>query len=284
MFYPCSIDLIDGSAAKHAVIVLTPAESRRLLAKAVVGLPEVRWAFENGKLAIPAGSTGAFVVEELTGEKIEPYRFCVGMSAAGMLTQTLPDDRIYGRFYDKGRESELSYQDFIASLGQGDVVIKGANAVDSAGNVGVLLSSDVGGLVGLMFGIVSARGIKVICPVGLEKQVASVPEASAGWGQLSLDYSMGLRVGMSSLTDPKVLTEIQALATLAGVRARHLGSGGIGGNEGAVILLLEGSSEGLERTLELVQSVKGEPPIEVIRHHLQYLRLATGQLTTKKGR
>jgi hypothetical protein len=267
MFYPCSVDLSDRANVKRGLVVLTPAESRRLLAKALVSLPEVRWAYENGKLAVPAGSSGAYVVEELTGEKIPPYRFCVGMSADGMLTQTLIEDRIYGRFYDKGDQPDVPYQDFLKSLGKGDVIVKGANAVDPAGNVGVLLSSDIGGLIGAMFGIASSRGIAVICPVGLEKQVSSVPDAAVGWGQLSLDYSMGLKVGMSCLSTVCVVTEIQALAVMAGVQARHLGSGGIGGNEGAVTLLLEGYADNLEKALQIVQGIKGEPKVEVPRHH-----------------
>jgi hypothetical protein len=45
-----------------------------------------------------------------------------------------------------------------------------------------------------------------------------------------------------------------------------VGSGGIGGSEGAVVLLLEGYEENIEKAWEIVQSVKGEPPIAVPRH------------------
>jgi hypothetical protein len=104
--------------------------------------------------------------------------------------------------------------------------------------------------------------------VGLEKQIVSVPDAAAGWGQLTLDYAMGVPVGMSSLTSLLVVTEIQALAIMAGVHARLLACGGIGGNEGAVVLLLEGDSDSLDKALRIIQSVKGEPKIEVPRHYL----------------
>ena len=119
-----------------------------------------------------------------------------------------------------------------------------------------------------MFGVASARGIPVISAVGLEKQVVSVPEAAAGWGQLTLDYAMGIRVGMASLTSAAVVTEIQAFALLAGVKARLVGCGGIGGNEGAVVLLLEGHREALDKALDCVRGVKGAPKIDVPRHHL----------------
>jgi hypothetical protein len=268
MFYPCSIDLKNLSKVKQGIVVLTPAESKRLLAKAVAALPEVQWAYANGKLAVTSGTTDSFVVEELTGEKIEPYRFCVGMSAVGMLTMSAQEDRVLGRFYDKGQRVDTPYPELINSLGKGDVIIKGANAVDPSGNAGVLLSNDAGGLVGAMFGVASARGIPVISPVGLEKQIVSVPDAAAGWGQLTLDYAMGVPVGMSSLTSLLVVTEIQALAIMAGIHARLLACGGIGGNEGAVVLLLEGDSDSLDKALRIIQSVKGEPKIEVPRHYL----------------
>jgi hypothetical protein len=268
MFYRCHVHLPAAAELKQAIVVITPAESKRLLAKAVAGLPEVQHAFRSGKLAVTSGSTNAFVVQELTGEEIPPYRFCVGMSAAGMLTMSHEEDRIYGRFYERGQEVDTPYPDFIKSLGRGDVIIKGGNAFDPAGNVGVLLSNDAGGGVGAMFGVAAARGITVISPIGLEKQIVSVPEAAAGWGQLTLDYAMGIRVGMASLTSVQALTEIEALALLAGVRSRLVASGGIGGNEGAVVLLLEGDTSSLGAALDLIDGVKGAPKLDVPRHHL----------------
>ena len=119
-----------------------------------------------------------------------------------------------------------------------------------------------------MFGVASARGIPVISAIGLEKQIASVPDAAAAWGQLTLDYSMGIRVGMASLTGAQVVTEREALALLAGVRARHVASGGIGGDEGAVVLLLEGSPSTVDVALALIDQVKGTPTFDVPRHHL----------------
>ena len=63
------------------------------------------------------------------------------------------------------------------------------------------------------------------------------------------------------MTVGKVVTEIQAFAILAGVRAYHLASGGVGGSEGAVVLALEGDEKRVEKAFELVKSIKGEPPV-----------------------
>jgi hypothetical protein len=266
MFYPCPAVRPTEGEHKQAIVVLTPAESKRLLAYAVAALPEVQRAYRTGRLAVTAGTTNAFVVRELTGEEIPPYRFCVGMNADSLLTMSHEEDRIYGRFYEHGKEVDTPYPEFMKSLSRGDVVIKGGNAIDPAGNVGVLLSNDTGGGVGATFGVASARGITIITPIGLEKQIASVPDAAIGWGQLTLDYSMGVRVGMASLTNVQAVTEREALALLAGVSARHVASGGIGGNEGAVVVLIEGDPAQVDKALELIHGIKGAPKLDVPRH------------------
>ncbi len=266
MFYPVRCEPEDFHQTKQAVVVLTPAESKRLLAKAVAGLPEVRYAYENARLSVSTCSTSALVLEELTGEKIPPHRYCIGMVADGMLTTTVKDDREPARFFVKGERVQMEAIPFYDGFGPGDVVIKGANAVDPEGNVGVLVSNPQAGTVGALLSFVAVRGLPIIFPVGLEKLVPSVREAANGWGQTTLYKSMGERVWLYPVTAGLVITEIEALAIMAGVRARHVASGGIGGSEGAVVLLLEGSAENIDQAWRIVASVKGEVPISVPRH------------------
>jgi hypothetical protein len=47
---------------------------------------------------------------------------------------------------------------------------------------------------------------------------------------------------------------------------RHVASGGIAGSEGAVVLLIEGATAGVQKAWDLVQGVKEEPKLEVPRH------------------
>src|SRR5512143_702233 len=103
MFYPCLVEVGDRANTKQAIVVLTPAESRRLLAKAVAALPEIRAAYATGKLAILSGGTTSFVLEEVTGERLEPPRFSMGMSADGLLTSSVEDGRVNGRCFVEGR-------------------------------------------------------------------------------------------------------------------------------------------------------------------------------------
>ena len=74
-------------------------------------------------------------------------------------------------------------------------------------------------------------------------------------------YSMGLPGKIVPVTSSLVVTEIQAFALLAEVRAYHIASGGVGGSEGAVILALEGEEERVKKAFALAKSVKGEPPV-----------------------
>jgi hypothetical protein len=269
MFYPCEVATGGRGDSKQGVVVLTPAESRRLLAKAVAALPEVRNAYTSGRLAILSGGTTSFVLEELTGEKLTVPQFSMGMNADGGLTSSLPEGRVNGRCFVNGEKVDIPYPDFVKTMGRGDAIVKGANAVDASGTLGILLSNENGGAIGSFFGSASARGVPVISPVGLEKTVWSVAEAAQGWGQSTLDYVMGIKVGYAVVTNALVVTEIQALAVLAGVKARIVGSGGIEGNEGSVILVIEGAPADFEKAIALVVSIKGEPRIAVPHHQLK---------------
>lgn len=266
MFYPVQIDLSDTSRVQQATVVLNPAASKRLLGKAVAGLSEVRNAYANGRLSVSTSSTSAYVLEELTGEKVDTYRYCVGMVAGGMLSSSVVEDRVPPAFFVKGEKVCMEALPFFDTFEKGDVVIKGANAVDPQGNAGVLAANNQGGTIGGILSFLSVRGIPLIMPVGLEKSIASVTEAANGWGQLTLAKSMGLTVWLYPVTSALVVTEIQALGILAGVKARHVASGGVAGSEGAVVLLLEGYENDLNKAWDIVQSVKDEPRVEVPRH------------------
>ena len=268
MFYPFESDLSDGSRIKQAAVVLNPAESKRLLGKAVAGLPEIKNAYANGRLSISTCSSSAFLLEELTGERVSPYCYCIGMVADGLLTGSHKDDREVARFFVKGERVEQDAWTFLDTFEKGDAVVKGGNAVDPQGYAGVLTSNNQSGTIGALVSLLAVRGLPIIMPVGLEKLVASVPEAAAGGGQLTLSRSMGDAVWLYPVTSALVVTEIEALGIMAGVKARHVASGGIGGSEGAVVLLLEGYEENIEKAWKIVDGVKGEPPIAVPRHKL----------------
>jgi hypothetical protein len=266
MFYPVELDFDEDDRIDRATVVLNPAASKRLIGKAVAALPEVKNAYKNGRLSISTSSTCKFVVDELTGQTVEAYRYCVGMVAGGMLSSSVVEDRDRPRFLVKGELQQMEALPFFDTFEKGDVVIKGGNAVDPEGNAGVLAANNQGGTIGGILSFLSVRGIPLIMPVGLEKSIGSVIDASTGWGQLTQSRTMGLNIWLYPVTSGLVVTEIEALGILAGVAVRHVASGGIAGSEGAVVLLIEGDTKGVEKAWNIVQSVKDEPPIQVPRH------------------
>jgi hypothetical protein len=73
---------------------------------------------------------------------------------------------------------------------------------------------------------------------------------------------MGQSAGFMPVVNAQVVTEIEALTLLTGVTAVHVGSGGVAGSEGAVMLALEGEHDVVLAAFELIESIKGEPQFE----------------------
>jgi len=249
-------------ASVRALFSLTSAESKRLIAKGVAALPEVKQALKQGIVAIGRGTTNAFIVEELTGNKIEPKsHYAAGIIVDGELSAVPQGTRLKPIALRNGTSISVSPDEIIQEFRERDVFIKGANAIDPEGNAGVLAASDVGGTIGAILAIILARGSYLIVPVGLEKLIPSVAEAAQVTGIFRFKYSTGLPTGLIPIPNALVVTEVQAFQVLTGVRAVPVATGGIAGSEGTVVLSLEGETAQIEQALSLVKAVKGEPPV-----------------------
>jgi hypothetical protein len=143
----------------------------------------------------------------------------------------------------------------------GDVFIKGGNAADTEGNVGVMLGSPVGGTIGKALGVLSARGIELVAPVGNEKLVPSVIKAAGTLGIGKLDYSHGLPCGMQILAGATVVDETKAIELLSGCTATVVAGGGVGDSQGAVTLTFSGEQKAFNKAIEVLESIKGEEPV-----------------------
>jgi hypothetical protein len=245
------------------VLVLSSAASKRLIAKAVVELPQVQRALKAGRVIITNGTTNAYVVEELLGESVAKYNYAGGYIAHGQLTATSRDVRWPPCVLVKGSRVDTPVDQVLREFGAEDVFIKGANALDTGGCVGILVAGDTGGTIGAALPILASRGAQLIVPVGLEKLVPSVQEAASKCGQSRFDYVMGRPVGLVPVMNATVVTEIQALSVLFQVDATHVASGGIGGYEGAVTLVVEGSRDAVRSAFQLAEAIKTEPAIAV---------------------
>jgi hypothetical protein len=265
MFYDTArfLEKLEGprDERSHALVVLTPSESKRLIAKVVLKLPEVQKVLEKGLLIVSRGVTPAYVVEELLGDTL-PKEICTaGIIADARLATTIPRQRIGPWVFRDGKlvdePAETVMEEFTAT----DVSIKGANALDPEGNTGILVAGSTGGTIGFSWPLVSSRGSHLIQPVSLERLIPSVTKAYFMCGNTLFDKVMGKACGLIPVVTSLVVTEVEALAVLTGVSATHVSSGGVGGSEGCVVLALEGSENTVTRAYQLVESVKGEPPV-----------------------
>lgn len=247
-----------------AVFTLKSAESRRLIAKAVVAMEEVKQAKEKAYIILAGGTTNGFIAQELLNDRsIEPHRGTVGTSTHGVLCVTNPKFRKpFPNVIYKGQPVEKSITEALEDFHLETVVIKGANALDLEGNVGVITAGFDGGTIPKIIGTVTSTGLKYITPVGLEKLVPSVKEAAKVLGARRLDHALGADFGMYVISNTTIITEIESLNILFGVKATHVASGGIGGNEGAVTLVIEGTKEQVEKAIDFIENqIKGELPV-----------------------
>lgn len=238
--------------------VLTVAESKRLIAKGVSALPEVQEAMENRTVVVATGTTNAYVLEELWGKKIDKRAY-----RSGITTPKEPEkdanpqaEKIQDKVFIKGEVADQYDRVTIApDLKKGDIYIKGANVLNYDDNMaGILIGGMDGATIGNTIGHIIGKQVQLIIPIGLEKLTFE------DINELHLlaseeDYE-GPRMWPIVGT---IITEIEALSLLTGVDAYLYAAGGIAGAEGAVRLLVEGTSEEVNEAKELIESIKGEP-------------------------
>lgn len=246
----------------NASVVLTSAASKRLIAKGVAAHPDVRHALAQGRVVVTRGTTNAFVAEELCGEPIDR-----GAYAAGFIDRVWNVNARVGEMEEivlvRGVRTREDPEATLAALAAGDVVVKGGNALDPWGIVGVLLASAVGGTVGRYAAAAIARGVHLVIPISVSKSIhTSVIDLSQEMGIGRVSLHDGLACGMYPLHG-QIVTEIEALHLLCGVDAVHVASNGIGEGRGSVSLLLYGDDDDVRKALALVKSVQSERDVEL---------------------
>jgi hypothetical protein len=246
----------------RALIVLTPAESKRLIAKAVAKMDIVQSALKHGIVVLARGITNAYVLEDLLGGQ-----FYWGGWGGGLIIPKglcVTDKMLPEVVMEAGTVREdMSMMDALKVMDKDDVFIKGANALDIHGNAAILSAGLGGGTMGKVLGTIYAKGINLLIPVGLEKIIPSrISEIRRELGITRLDYSMGLFVGMIPLVG-RTVTEVEALKILSNVEAIPIAAGGVDGAEGSIVLLIKGEDENMRQTLDLINKIKGERPTKV---------------------
>ena len=254
-----------GRAAWPAGIkqfVVTCSMGKRLIAKGIAAMPAVQAVLKKGMLVITAGTTNGYVAEEILQATGQLDGFSRKGFRRGAITPPgtelpavpFPGDVVLldGRWL-KGKEIYAVVNDMKA----GDMILKGANAIDSRGRAAVLVGNPTMGTAGAVIPAVVGRRVGLIIPIGLEKRIPGDVHDLAS--ELNSTAAEGVR--MMPLPG-QTFTEIDAIALLTGASAKLVAAGGIGGAEGSLWLAVKGDVIQLQTVGNLMQSVSAEPPCE----------------------
>jgi hypothetical protein len=247
--------------------VITPAAGKRLIGKATASHPAVKEALHNGTVVVIAGTTNGYVAEEILGEigqsdGFARSRFFRGVTlaptAATTGTRRLPDQDsfpgdvvIVNGTWQRGH----TIFDIADVLKEGDVVIKGANAVDVARRrAAVLIGDPNGGTIALAMQAVVGRRVRLLLPVGLEKRVTTDLDQLA-----ALLNAPGARGPRFFPVPGEVITELDAVTMLTGATAQLVAAGGVCGAEGSIWLAYSGAPEQEAASQSLLRKAAEEP-------------------------
>jgi hypothetical protein len=210
-----------------------------------------------------AGTTNGYVAEEILseagqGDGFSRIGFRRGMTVAPgakVEHRDFPGDVVL--VDGQWRKGQTIY-DVVDSLGEGDVVLKGANAFDARRHPAVQIGHPQGGTILEALAALAGKRVHLIVPVGLEKRVpddilalAHLCNAPGSQGPRLLPFA------------GEVFTEIDAIKLLSGAQATLLAAGGVYGAEGSAWLGISGTEEEVDAAARLIRSVASEPPCRV---------------------
>ena len=250
---------------------ISPAAGKRLIAKSILHITSIVDALENRTIVITAGTTNGYIVEEIFKRKTQEISFSKKRFFRGV---SLPHQYIMtdtGRLRDEGHfpgdvvivkgkwEKGKTIFDVADSLKKGDIIIKGANAVNlEKKQAAVYIGHPAAGTIGVVLQAVLGRRVELYLPVGLEKRIhGDINEIAK---RLNSSNAMGLRYLPVS---GNIITELDAIKQITGASAELVASGGVCGAEGSCWIAVSGNSKQLIHMDDLTKDINSEPNFEL---------------------
>ncbi len=247
--------------------LITPSMGKRLIAKTLATHPAIKKALKNATIVIVAGTTNGYVAEEILktykiAEDFSRKHFFRGITMPPAKTVTsegrladeskfLGDVVIVRGVWQRGK----TLIDVVDDLKEGDVILKGANALDLLRKqAAILIGHPKAGTIGLALPAIVGRRVKLIIPVGLEKRVDSDLTDLAN--KLNVPGAGGYRL---MPVPGEVFTELDALRALTAAEVDLIAAGGVCGGEGSCWIAISGEVEQEEFAQQVVASVANEP-------------------------
>jgi len=259
--------------------VLIPDESKKFIIKALLALKSVKTALKKGLVVAHPSSTTSFLYEALTGRfpgageqwvagVILPRGLCASRHvienmAANRKRKTDPLDLMSAWVFKRGQlQEKMRLGDILDQMSIDDIYIKGPNAIDPNGNMGVLYANPAGGggTIGLVISRARKSKFQMLFPVGIEKLIpVSIRQAAKKAGFKRVETAMGMPCGVIPIHASlgQKIDEIDAVEILSGAEATPIAAGGLGGASGAVVLSINGTRAQVNRAMDAIESVKG---------------------------
>jgi hypothetical protein len=248
--------------------LITPSAGKRLIAKVIANHPSIIKALKNGTLVIIAGTTNGYVAEEILKTHKIANDFSRKHFFRGITMSPAKKVTAEGRLADESRfpgdvliikgvwQKNKTIADVIDNLKEGDVILKGANALDlTRKQAAILIGHPKAGTIGLALPAIVGRRVKLIIPIGLEKRVNG--DLSTLAEKLNAPGASGYRL---LPVQGEVFTELDAMRALTGADVELIAGGGVCGAEGACWISVSGNEEQEDIAEQIVASVADEPP------------------------
>ncbi|MCX5850076.1 MAG: hypothetical protein NTW65_11595 [Deltaproteobacteria bacterium] len=247
--------------------VITPAAGKRLIGKAIAKHAAVVEALKKGTVVIVAGTTNGYVAEEILLALKQVKEFKRDRFYRGIILPPSRPTTSTGRSYDENKfpgdvvirngmfQKGKTIFDVVEDLHEGDVILKGANAVDLIQRrAAIMIGAPKAGTIGVSLPAVVGRRVRLILPVGLEKRV---------YGNLD---ELAAKMNAPGTKGPRLLpvwgeifTELDAIELLTGAQAELSAAGGVCGAEGSVWLIVCGKPAQEKAAEVIIKSVINEP-------------------------
>jgi hypothetical protein len=247
--------------------VLTPAAGKRLIGKGMVKHPAIAKVLKKGALVIIAGTTNGYVAEEILRKLGQLKEFQRNHFYRGIILPPRRPVTREGRSYDESKffgdvviqngkfQKNQTIFGVVDDLREGDVILKGANAVDLIQRrAAILIGAPKAGTIGAAMPAAVGRRVKLILPVGLEKRVQENLDDLAA--KMNAPGAQGPRL---MPVPGEIFTELDAIELLTGATASLVAAGGVSGAEGSIWLTISGTTAQEKAAEALMQSVINEP-------------------------
>lgn len=217
---------------------LTVEGGKRLIAHAIVSMPQVKRALAEGRILLKGGTTVSAVSELLCGQ---PLRICGRMDVGGTGSAKNKTAGSHSILLEKGcpRGIDDDFEEAAETMQPGDICITGANLIDKDGRAAIMAGSPLGGAPLRVMSCLSVEGVRTIIAAGFEKYApCSMDEALLAASRKGVGLAMGMASGLVPI-DGLVINEARALLLLGAKEVHIIGRGGINGGEGGTTFSVE---------------------------------------------